>query len=307
MRWRPPRWARCGRTKQDAASCSTGVASAATDIIYRLEKEHLTTARTGRASKPLLLTFGADVDVPLTKKGINEAMAGGRSFAHVEFDMVFTSRLWRSRQTATLALAETVTGRVPVHVRGGFHGDGSKGDSNRLRLRAAAHWALEHASCCMIPLYSEPELNERCYGDLQGLNKEEAQRAFGKDTVRLWRRSIDTRPPGGESLEETSARVVSLFQSTLEPLLQEGNNILLVAHGNVLRVLIAHISELTPQECLKLKIGTALPIVYVYNREWKKMAECCCLPPIDEDGNPVVGGPRGLISGVNKGDTDGLI
>eukprot|EP00245_Coleochaete_scutata_P016990 TRINITY_DN8126_c0_g1_i1.p1 TRINITY_DN8126_c0_g1~~TRINITY_DN8126_c0_g1_i1.p1 ORF type:complete len:466 (+),score=81.89 TRINITY_DN8126_c0_g1_i1:116-1513(+) len=201
-----------------------------------------------------LKLFTGDVDIPLTEKGALEAMEGGRAVAMIDFDMIFTSRLIRSKQTALLAMTQSKHKRVPVIVRGGFMGKGKTGDENRLRLREAAWHALQRAECRMIPVYADPALNERCYGHLQGLNKEEAAKEFGKEMVDRWRRSHNTSPPGGESLLDTWERCVSFFQGTIEPRLQEGNNVLVVAHGNVLRCIIAYLAGLSTLEMLRLQV-----------------------------------------------------
>lgn len=155
------------------------------------------------------------------------------------------------------------------------------GDKNSVRLRDAAVESLLQADCEMIPgmfhaasgafvssskgpterfapcpsqptaVYADPALNERCYGSLQGLSKVIAEETFGKATVATWRRSYDTRPPDGESLADTAERSVRFFEEYIVPRLAEGNNCLVVAHGNVLRCIIAHIASLTEEDCLR--------------------------------------------------------
>lgn len=124
-----------------------------------------------------------------------EALAGGGAVSEIDFDVVFTSRLVRAKQTALIVMTQSKFKRVPVLVRGGFYGKGKTGDANRIRLRDAAAKALETASCRMVPVYADPALNERCYGDLQGLNKAASAAEFGEETVTRWRRSYDMRPP----------------------------------------------------------------------------------------------------------------
>ncbi|CAI5958157.1 unnamed protein product [Closterium sp. NIES-65] len=226
-----------------------------------------------------LKLFTGDVDIPLTERGVMEAMAGGRSVAEIDFDMIFTSRLVRSKQTALLAMTQSVHKAVPVIVRGGYYGRGKTGDENRLRLREAAAQALKQAACRMIPVYADPRLNERCYGDLQGLNKEAAAKEFGHEQVAIWRRSHDTRPPKGESLLDTSERTLAFFLSTVEPRLAEGKNVLVVAHGNVLRCIISYLCDLTELEMLRLHIGTRHPYCFVFDSE--EYDQCCSLPPVD--------------------------
>ncbi|CAI5524849.1 unnamed protein product [Closterium sp. Naga37s-1] len=250
-----------------------------------------------------LKLFTGDVDIPLTERGVMEAMAGGRSVAEIDFDMIFTSRLVRSKQTALLAMTQSVHKAVPVIVRGGYYGRGKTGDENRLRLREAAAQALKQAACRMIPVYADPRLNERCYGDLQGLNKEAAAKEFGHEQVAIWRRSHDTRPPKGESLLDTSERTLAFFLSTVEPRLAEGKNVLVVAHGNVLRCIISYLCDLTELEMLRLHIGTAHPYCFAFDGE--EYAQCCSLPPVD----PVTQRPRqnvpvGLVSALKSARTE---
>ncbi|KAL3696938.1 hypothetical protein R1sor_011014 [Riccia sorocarpa] len=253
-----------------------------------------------------LKLFTGDVDIPLTEKGIMEALGGGKAVSEIDFDIIFTSRLGRAKQTALIAMTQNKFKRVPVLVRGGFYGKGQTGDANRLRLREAAANALEHASCKMVPMYADPALNERCYGDLQGLSKAAAIKEFGEETVRKWRRSHDTRPPNGESLQDTFVRSVHFFQKTIEPRLKEGRNVLVVAHGNVLRCIISYLSGLSDEEMLRLQVVTALPYSYTY--DGTTFAECCVMPPVDYETNSVKKGtPLGISSVLKKGEIDSLI
>ncbi|KAL2643435.1 hypothetical protein R1flu_011022 [Riccia fluitans] len=253
-----------------------------------------------------LKLFTGDVDIPLTEKGIMEALAGGKAVSEIDFDIIFTSRLGRAKQTALIAMTQNKFKRVPVLIRGGYYGNGKTGDANRLRLRDAAANALEHASCKMVPVYADPALNERCYGDLQGLSKAAAIKEFGEETVRKWRRSHDTRPPNGESLQDTFVRSVHFFQQTIEPRLKEGRSVLVVAHGNVLRCIISYLSGLSDDEMLRLQVVTALPYSFTY--DGTTLAECCVMPPIDYNTNCVKKGvPLGISSVLKKGEIDSLI
>ncbi|XP_024357759.1 uncharacterized protein [Physcomitrium patens] len=253
----------------------------------------------------LRIQFVRDVDIPLTEKGVEEALAGGRAVSEIDFDIIFTSRLVRAKQTALIAMTQSKFKRVPVLVRGGFYGKGKTGDANRIRLRDAAAKALETAACRMVPVYADPALNERCYGDLQGLNKAAAIAEFGEETVTRWRRSYDTRPPNGESLQDTYVRSVGFFNSTIEPRLKEGHNVFLVAHGNVLRCLISHLGGYSDLEMLRLQILTALPYAYLYNGN--EFAECCILPPRDDCNIPLINMPLGVSSVLKKAELDSLI
>ena len=115
-------------------------------------------------------------------------------------------------------------------------------------------------------------LNERDYGDLSGLNKDEARKKWGDEQVHIWRRSYDVPPPGGESLKDTSDRVIPYYKDEILPKLNLGKNILVTAHGNSLRALVKEIENISPKEIVKLEIGTGEPIIYSYSQnKYKKL------------------------------------
>ena len=113
-----------------------------------------------------------------------------------------------------------------------------------------------------LPNERDQALNERHYGDLQGLDKAETAKKFGNEQVRLWRRSYDVAPPGGESLENTAARTLPYLQSHILPAVHAGQHVLVAAHGNSLRSIIMHLDGLTREEVLGLELGTGVPVVY---------------------------------------------
>lgn len=184
----------------------------------------LTLLRHGESQWNLENRFTGWVDVNLSPKGEQEAARAGASLADVPVDNVFTSVLLRAIRTADIALEAA-----------GKHG---------------------------LPVTRDQALNERHYGDLQGLNKKETADKYGDDQVHIWRRSYDIAPPNGESLKDTQARVIPYFDGTIAPLLRSGANILVVAHGNSLRALIMKIEGLSPEEILKVEIPTGIPIRY---------------------------------------------
>ncbi len=114
-------------------------------------------------------------------------------------------------------------------------------------------------------MYTAWQLNERMYGKLQGLNKQEMKERFGEEQVHLWRRSFDVAPPGGESLEMTAKRSIPYFQEKILPLLKEGKNVLISAHGNSLRSILMFLENLSKEELLKLEIPTGAALTYTYN------------------------------------------
>ena len=162
----------------------------------------------------------------LTKKGEKEATDAGKLLREkgIIFDIAFTSALKRAQDTLTIILNEI--------------------DQTSLKI------------------IKDQSLNERDYGDLSGLNKDEARKKWGEDKVHQWRRSYDIPPPGGESLKNTADRVVPYYESNIVPKINEGLNILITAHGNSLRSLVMHIDNISPEDIVKLEIGTGVPLIY---------------------------------------------
>ena len=113
-----------------------------------------------------------------------------------------------------------------------------------------------------IPFVKNQILNERNYGDLAGLNKDDARERWGEEQVHIWRRSFDIPPPGGESLKNTAERVLPYFESEIMPKIDEGLNVLIAAHGNSLRALVMQLENIDPEEIVKLEIATGDPLIY---------------------------------------------
>jgi 2,3-bisphosphoglycerate-dependent phosphoglycerate mutase len=118
-----------------------------------------------------------------------------------------------------------------------------------------------------LPTVKAAALNERDYGELVGINKDEARKRWGAEQVHIWQRSYDTAPPGGESLKDTALRVIPFFQKWIVPELQKGKNVILVAHGNSLRSLIMELDKLDPDEVMQVELPTASPLVYRINAD----------------------------------------
>jgi 2,3-bisphosphoglycerate-dependent phosphoglycerate mutase len=173
--------------------------------------------------------FTGWVDVALTEKGIEEAKAAGQKLKGIHFDEGYASDLKRAQETLRIALEVS-------------------GHKN-------------------VPITHNKALNERMYGDLQGLDKAETAAKFGEDQVKIWRRSYDIAPPNGESLKDTAARVIPYFEKEIAPKLAAGKNIVIAAHGNSLRALIMHLEKLTPAQILEFEIGTAQPRMYELNAD----------------------------------------
>jgi len=128
-----------------------------------------------------------------------------------------------------------------------------------------ANIILEELDLDGINVVRDEALNERDYGELTGLNKDNARKKWGEDQVHIWRRSFDIPPPGGESLKDTADRVIPYYENKILPLLFKDNNILVSAHGNSLRALIMHIEDLSPEEILQREIATGQPISYDFS------------------------------------------
>ena len=180
--------------------------------------------RHGESQWNLENRFTGWVDVPLSPKGENEAREAGKKLNGFHFDYAFSSVLTRAIRTLEIVLEEI----------------GQTG----------------------LTIEKNQALNERMYGDLQGLNKAETIEKFGEHQVKLWRRSYDVKPPGGESLKDTAARVLPYYQETIWPRLSNGNALLVVAHGNSLRALVMHLDRLNQEEVLELNIPTGAPLLY---------------------------------------------
>ena len=197
--------------------------------------------------------FTGWVEVPLTDKGIEEAIQGGKGIAHLPIDEVHTSTLIRAQMTAMLALSQHEEGKNPVIYH---NNDGSeRGDWNQPRGEVES----------ILPVHVAWQLNERMYGDLQGLNHQVIRDKYGDEQVHIWRRSFDISPPGGESLQMTAARTIPYLDKAIIPSLNEGKNIFVSAHGNSLRSIIMSIEDLSREEILKLEVPTGIPLIYEYD------------------------------------------
>ena len=213
--------------------------------------------------------FTGWVDVPLSPLGIDEAREGGRAIAHLPIDEVHVSTLIRAQMTAMIALSEHASGKTPVFQ---YPTETEEGMSeNETRMREWAQIRGEAGQDGLLPVHVAWQLNERMYGDLQGLNKQATRDQYGADQVHIWRRSYDVPPPNGESLELTAGRTIPYLEETLIPLIDSGKNVFVAAHGNSLRSIIMHLDGLTEDEVLALEVPTGVPIVYERSEDgWSK-------------------------------------
>lgn len=186
----------------------------------------LVLVRHGQSEWNLKNLFTGWKDPDLTEKGIAEAKAAGERLKRkgLKFDIAYTSVLKRAQHTLDLMLTEL-------------------GQTGLATVRDQA-------------------LNERDYGDLTGLNKDEARKKWGEEQVHVWRRSYDVPPPGGESLKDTLARALPYYMKHIQPDVLSGKSVLVAAHGNSLRALIMAIEGLTPEQILKRELETGVPVFY---------------------------------------------
>jgi 2,3-bisphosphoglycerate-dependent phosphoglycerate mutase len=211
--------------------------------------------RHGQSKWNKMNLFTGWVDVPLSEQGIKEALDAGLLIKNLPIDVIFTSTLVRAQMTAFLVMSEHSSGKVPVVLH---LGEG--------KLEEWAKIYGEDAVKETVPVYRSWELNERMYGELQGLNKAETAEKFGADQVKIWRRSYDVPPPNGESLEMTAARSIPYFKDKIVPWLEKGKNVFISAHGNSLRSIIMYLDGLTKDEVLHLELGTGVPVIYDFKQ-----------------------------------------
>lgn len=209
--------------------------------------------RHGESEWNRLNLFTGWVDIPLSEKGILEALEAGKKIAEIPIDLIFISSLIRAQMTAMLAMSKHKGGRVPCLLH-----------PNEGRLETWARVYSDHAKEMCIPVIAAWQLNERMYGQLQGVNKKEMTEKFGEEQVRLWRRSFDVAPPQGESLAMTAERAIPYFKEEIVPSLEQGKNVFISAHGNSLRAIIMMLDGLSKEEVVSLELATGEPIVYTF-------------------------------------------
>jgi 2,3-bisphosphoglycerate-dependent phosphoglycerate mutase len=202
-----------------------------TERSARSQGHLLVLVRHGESEWNLKNLFTGWKDVDLSQKGIAEARSAGQKLKAqgLRFDVAFTSGLIRAQRTLTLMLDEL----------------GQSG----------------------IPVFKDQALNERDYGELVGLNKDDARARWGAEQVLVWRRSYDQPPPGGESLKDTAARVLPYYLQEILPGVLRGKRVLVSAHGNSLRALVMVLDRLSGAEIVKREIGTGVPLVYWLNAD----------------------------------------
>ena len=191
-----------------------------------MKKSTLVLVRHGQSEWNKKNLFTGWKDPGLTEQGIKEATEAGQHLNSLglNFDVMYTSDLIRAQETGKIILEE-----------------------------------MNQES---IAIVKSQKLNERNYGDLAGLNKDDAREKWGEDQVHIWRRSFDVPPPGGESLKNTAERVLPYFRSEILPKIEEGSNVLIAAHGNSLRALVMELEKISPDKIVGLEISTGDPLIY---------------------------------------------
>lgn len=190
--------------------------------------------RHGESQWNLENRFTGWVDVPLSPKGIAEAKQAGEKLRGFTFDRAFTSVLSRANETLRIVLETTGQPTIPIE--------------------------------------KDKALNERMYGDLQGLNKAETAQKYGDAQVKIWRRSYDVKPPGGESLKDTAERALPYYEKMIRPYLLKGETVIIAAHGNSLRALVMELDQLSMEEVLELNIPTGAPLLYEFDGSGKVLS-----------------------------------
>lgn len=185
--------------------------------------------RHGQSQWNLENRFTGWTDVSLTTAGRADAVLAGKSLKDIHFDVIFISRLSRAKQT----------------LEGVVEGYGAMN----------------------APVIEDSSLNERHYGDLQGLDKGETAKKYGADQVHLWRRSYSVRPPNGESLEDCERRAWPFFRQYVLPYLTAGKNVLIVAHGNSLKPIMKNLDHLKPEDAATMEISCSVPYAYTFDGE----------------------------------------
>lgn len=230
--------------------------SSRTSVDSRSDESTLILIRHGESMWNEKNLFTGCVDVALTKKGLEEAIEAGKRIRYLPVDVIFTSTLIRAQMTAMLAMIQHKSKMVPIVV----HNENDQ----------AKRWSQiysEDTTMTSVPVTTAWQLNERMYGELQGLNKQETAELYGMEQVHEWRRSFDIPPPRGESLEMCAERAVAYFKNHIEPQLQSGKNVMIAAHGNSLRSIIMYLERLTPHEVMSLELSTGVPLLYIYKEQ----------------------------------------
>lgn len=210
----------------------------------------LVIVRHGQSRFNELNIFTGWLDVPLSEKGIMEAHKVADHCKKFDYDAVFTSHLKRAHETLTIILSKQEKMGVFQH-----QGDEKYNIPDNIDPKLNSK---------LLRIYSDNSLNERAYGNLQGLDKQKATQIYGESRVAIWRRGFTERPPGGESLRDVYERAIPYLKKTIVPRLKKGETILVVGHGNTLRAVIKFLENISDDKIPFISLPLGLPLVYEY-------------------------------------------
>lgn len=215
--------------------------------------------RHGQSQWNLENRFTGWIDIPLSNRGRQEAKEAGRKLKDILFDVAFCSKLIRSVETLLLVLSENQDLKTPIFV-----------PEEESEKKWGKHYLPDPSR--EVTVYRSLALNERFYGDLQGLNKQVSAKRWGADQVQIWRRSYEQAPPGGESLRDTVERVAPYLKGRINPHLSNNKNVLVAAHGNSLRAMVMMLEGLLAEKVAKLEIPTGVPLVYEIEKTGERLS-----------------------------------
>lgn len=216
-----------------------------------MKRGTLVLVRHGESRFNILNLFTGWIDVPLSVAGIKEAQCAAQHCKQFNYDVAFTSHLERAHETLLVILSEQKNIGVFQHERDARYvisGDSSAEFKEKL-----------------LPIVTSKNLNERAYGVLQGMNKQSANKKYGMEKVRAWRRGFSDRPPMGESLKDVFKRVVVYFEKNIHPRMIRGETVLIVGHGNTLRAIIKFLENIDDTKISLVDLPFAHPLVYTFD------------------------------------------
>lgn len=218
--------------------------------LYYIHMSKLVLVRHGLSRWNMQNRFSGWVDMPLAEQGIVEAQRCAKELQQLPIDICFTSELSRAQETMSIILTKQTRTGIFIH------------DSAKYRSWSIGANQIDGTD--EIPIFSTQLLNERYYGALQGMDKDEARRKYGEQNVLTWRRSYDVRPPKGESLKDVYERTVPFFNRVVMKHLKKGKNVVVSAHGNSLRAILKSLESIGDNEIVNLEFFNGRPIIYQY-------------------------------------------
>ena len=212
--------------------------------------------RHGQSIWNLQNRFTGWIDISLSEKGVKEAQNAGNKLKKYKFNAVFTSNLLRAEQTLFQILYKNENHKQWIRI-------------HENKPQKYDHFTKNNEDKNLLKIYYTEKLNERFYGNLQGLNKEKTAKKYGLEQVQIWRRSYKTAPPGGDSLYQTLKITIPYYKEIIEPLVRKNNTVLITAHGNSLRSIIKELENISDEEISNHEIKTGIPYVYEINNKGK--------------------------------------